>query len=130
MPCVTTGDWCWKSNLICTVKNGMTMKVIIKHLQVPHIALSPLCGLTHLMFMTIPTRKEKLSLVPFFQVKELRQRDWEVGDSYKVALCCRSFLGSSLAQSHNQSLSVKVEPGSLCRWTQDDLFGSNEAGNC
>ena len=43
--------------------------------HVPHIVLSPLRGLTHLMFVTIPTRKEKLSLVPFFQVKEPRQED-------------------------------------------------------
>lgn len=43
--------------------------------HVPHIVLSRLRGLAHLMFVTIPTRKEKLSLVPFFQVKELRQKD-------------------------------------------------------
>jgi len=60
VPCATTGDWCWQSDLICTVKNGMMMKVIIiKHLHMPHVVLSPLRGLTHLMFMTVPTRKEK-----------------------------------------------------------------------
>lgn len=54
--------------------------------NLPPVITSPLCRLTHLMFITTPTRKETLSLITIFQVKELRQRDWEVGDSYRL-LC-------------------------------------------
>lgn len=64
-------------NLYNEEENDDESDYLLSTCYVPHTVLSPLRGLTHLMFLTILIRKEELSLVPFSRLKGCGRESWK-----------------------------------------------------